>query len=333
MILCDYYLLFVEVALYNRHTSLERIFMARPRLDRTHEELVQDRATQLSKLSGNGKKTKIELLSMAEQDIKLNTLLTDLEISSQFEDTDEKMRAEELARKYFNDYTFEFISDKNTLKQLIFLEILNDRIQKSLNEFYKDAQSVPVQMMEGLHKNLVQITELKKMLGLTKADTANQGTDALSALELLKKKFKIWRTQNQGGRTLICPHCSKMVMLKIKTDAWEAMKHPWFIDRVLGNKPLFKLWEDGKITQQDVADVLYTSYDFPAWVRKKLEPNKTIKDVQSTTTNTAGDTTTTILPTLDPNTILIPSVFQVDDKMEQKLLDKQNKTLDKQSSV
>jgi len=39
-------------------------------------------------------------------------------------------------------------------------------------------------------------------------------------------------------------------MLKIRTEAWEAQKHPFFKDRILANKHLVKLYKDKKITKK-----------------------------------------------------------------------------------
>jgi len=289
---------------------------AKPVKQLSLEEDIQARYKNYKAMGAYKELTDIELRDLAEQKVKLSRLLRDLDIEEQFEDQDEKDYATELAGKYFSDYVFEFISDKNNLKELIFLEVLSKRIRRTLNEFYKDAQSVPPQMMEALHKNLVQIIELKKILGLTKEDKEATASEASLALDMLKKKFKAWRSQNQS-RSIICPHCSKMVMLKIKTEAWEATKHPYFIDRFLGNIPLFDLLKDGTLTRQQVAKVLDTSTDYIDWITTKLAPNKTIKDVQ--TVDTVSEPVDAVLindtqkdeSTPEQTEIIIPSVFKV----------------------
>lgn len=223
-------------------------------------------------------KTDLELTRIAEEKIRIDKLLEDLDVESQFEDKDEKKESITLAKKYLNDYTFEFVSDKNTLKQLIYLEIINIRLQKMLNEFYRDSQAVPTQMMEGLHKNVMQITTLKETLGLVK-ENKDEAQTGLSAVDLLKKKFKKWLSENSGSRTIICPECSKMLLLKIRTDAWEAQKHPYFIDRFLGNKKLFELVYKNILTKKQVADILETSEDYVGWIMTKLMPLNTIKKI------------------------------------------------------
>lgn len=237
------------------------------------EQDIQNRVKQYKNFPGYKGKNDVELTRIAEEKLRLDELVDDLDVEGQFEDKDEAKEARSLAKKYFTDYTFEFISDKNAIKQLIFLEVLNKRIQKMLNDFHRDSQAVPMQMLEGLHRNITQITTLKESLGLTKEGQEEGKSDALTALDTLKRKFKKWREENNGSRTIMCPECSKIVLLKMRTDMWEAQKHPYFIDRFLGNKQLFKLIEQGRLTRKEVADILETSQDYIDWIMKKLQPN------------------------------------------------------------
>ena len=192
-----------------------------------------------------------------------------MDITSKFDDKDERKAAVLLARKYLKDYSFEYASDKAVLKELIYLEVINIRLQGMLNSFYTDAQAVPQQMLDSLHKNVMQITALRETLGLVK-DGKEEAQTGLSTIDVLKKKFKKWREENQGSRTLVCPECSKMVMLKIRTEAWEACKHPFFRDRFLTNDHLIHMYQTGKITREDVAKVLGTSPDYVDWIISKI---------------------------------------------------------------
>jgi DNA-directed RNA polymerase subunit RPC12/RpoP len=82
--------------------------------------------------------------------------------------------------------------------------------------------------------------------------------------------MKKWREENQGSRSLQCPHCGKMVLLKIRTDIWESLKHPFFKDKILANTHLMEMYRIGKISKHDVAKVLGTSVDYVAWLVKKI---------------------------------------------------------------
>jgi len=212
-------------------------------------------------------------MAQTDEQIRIDTLLKDLDVVSQLEDKDERKEAVLMAKKYLKDYSFEYASDKSVLRQLIYLEIINIRIQNSLNEFYRDAKAVPQQMVDSLHKNTIQLTALRETLGLVK-DGKEEAQTGLSTIDVLKKKFKKWREENQGSRTLVCPECSKMVMLKIRTDKWEATTHPFFQDRFLTNKHLIEMYQSGKISKLDVSLVLGTSEDYVDWIISKIyQPN------------------------------------------------------------
>jgi hypothetical protein len=60
-----------------------------------------------------------------------------------------------------------------------------------------------------------------------------------------------------------------MIMLKIRMESWEAQKHPFFKDRLLGNEQLIRLYKLGKLTREDVAAILGTSADYADWLINK----------------------------------------------------------------
>lgn len=203
----------------------------------------------------------------ADNTITRNSTLK-LGVEGLFIDKEEIKLAKELEKKYLSEYNIETISDKNLLSNLIYLEVIHiAKLQKSANEFTVSNEALPWQFLDAIHKNINQIVEIKEKLGLAKKEEVTD--NALQSLELLKKKFKIWAENNQASRTLVCPHCSQMVMLKIRTDKWEAQKHPFFKDRLLGNEHLIRLYKQGKLTREDVASILGTSADYTDWLINK----------------------------------------------------------------
>lgn len=191
-----------------------------------------------------------------------------LGVEGLFTDKEEIKLAKELEKKYLSEYNIETISDKNLLSNLIYLEVIHiAKLQKSANEFTVSNDQLPWQLLDAIHKNITQILNIKEKLGLNKKEEISN--DAFQSLELLKKKFKVWAENNQASRTLVCPHCSQMIMLKIRTDKWEAQKHPYFRDRLLGNESLIRLYKQGKLTREDVASILGTSSDYTDWVVNK----------------------------------------------------------------
>jgi len=102
--------------------------------------------------------------------------------------------------------------------------------------------------------------------------------DPFNYIQKLKLKFKKWKEENQASRTAICPHCSKLILFNIRIDAWEAKKHPFFKDRLLANEHLWQLYKEGKITKDDIANILGCSSDYVIWLDKKISSNPTNKD-------------------------------------------------------
>lgn len=140
--------------------------------------------------------------------------------------------------------------------------------------------------------------EMKEKLGLT---SAKEQTDGYAALQTLKKKFETWRKENQVCRTMRCPYCSKEFLMKLRTEAWEVQKHPFFQDKIVGNKHLIVLYKEGKLTKNDLALVFETSPDYIEWLIERwkmplsaeeaaaLEGKKTIVTEETNTLPPAGD--------------------------------------------
>lgn len=184
----------------------------------------------------------------------------------------EKKRGQEAFDKYCKIYNITNYSDLQLLEELIYKELLQEKMKKNIARKEEIAKkenkdfNVPKYIVEAMNENLEQIFELKSKLGLFDNSDSNDG---FKYIQQLKEKFKIWRQENQD-RTFACPHCSKMILLYIKPDAWEAMKHPFFESKVLGNKKLWELYKQGKITKKEVAEVLGCSDMYIDWLEKKI---------------------------------------------------------------
>ena len=205
----------------------------------------------------------------------------DMAIDDRFIDNTEKKEARTLLRKYLREYTIESTAEKQELSDLIFLEILNKRLQKELNEINdsKKKKDTPVKLIEALHKNLTQIAEKKKILGLFKSQDSS-GQDPFSYIQLLKKKFKFWLESNQLSRHFICPHCAKEIWLKLRNDMWETLKHPFLKDRMVCNEELLALYLQERITKKNIARIFGTSEDYIDWVLGKMNPD-TVRDLKT----------------------------------------------------
>ena len=116
---------------------------------------------------------------------------------------EEKKVVENLLEKYLRDYSIETISDVNTLKEVIYYEVIQHRLQDKMNELAEN-KTIPIQLVNVMHENSDAIIRLKNSLGLFES----KEKDDKDVLNLLKKRFKVWLAENQGSRTLTCPHCN-----------------------------------------------------------------------------------------------------------------------------
>lgn len=243
------------------------------------DEIIQKEIERLSRLKQYQGLSEERMIEIATKNLEEND--PDLKMDDLFLDKAEKRSAKVLLEKYLGDYSVETISDKNTLKQLVYLEILNNRLQKVLNSLHQDNKSVPLQIVDSIHKNINEIGNLKDKLGLS-VGKGQDGSSIYSVLEMYKRKFKKWREENQASRFIPCKHCGKNSLLKIRTDSWESQKHPFFKDKLLFNEELVRLYIQGVITKENIAKIFETSKDYIDWlVDKAWKTNPKYQEIES----------------------------------------------------
>lgn len=196
-----------------------------------------------------------------------------VDINSLFLDKNDRKEAQQLLKKYLDDYMPETVSDINTLGSILFLEIINFRLQQQLNKDKESNEDVDIKTVETIHKNLNQILILKESLGLTGVKKSSNVKSLEQKIALMRKQFRVWCDQNQASREVGCPYCKQQFLLMIRTDSWEAKKHPYFRDRVLGSVPLVNLYFKNRITKKDVANILECSEDYVDWLIEKWKLN------------------------------------------------------------
>jgi len=182
-----------------------------------------------------------------------------------------------VGRKRFNDYVLVYphlnkLSLLQLLEELVFLETISERYKNKIarlskNKQVKDSNVVPSSLMKELGENTKQVLELKEKLGLF---DDKEKLDAYQDIENLKKKFEVYRKAHPLSFKTTCPFCSEIYFLKRKTENYEPHVSPFFENKILVNRPLFKLYHEGKISKKDIADVLGTSEDYIDWVEKNI---------------------------------------------------------------
>jgi len=175
--------------------------------------------------------------------------------------------------EYCTVYHITAYSDLQILEELIYRELLQDKMKENNAEKKAEEEAnskkdynIPTYLIEGMNDNLEQILILKEKLGLL---NNHEGDDGFKYIQQLEEKFKKWCQENQD-RSFACPHCSKMILLYMKQDYWETMKHPFFESKVLANKKLWELYKQNKITLKEISTVLGCSEKYIAWLEKKI---------------------------------------------------------------
>ena len=196
----------------------------------------------------------------------------------------QKKLGKKMFQAYQETYNIESASDLPLLEELIYRELRQIEIKEQISDFKKDAEeaekiqgikaknTVPNKFVNALDENLEQIIKLKETLGLFRD---NEQKGIYEHIKVLEKKFKIWRAENQASRQFICPHCSEMILLVMRTEAYDALKHPQFRDKYLYNQHVWDLFKEGKLTELDVAKILLgkqiNSTDYVEWLEKKID--------------------------------------------------------------
>ena len=260
---------------YNDTEGIEKTASGNIKLNYTPEELAKEKQEILIK---NETKKFKNLAKSGKRDDKIlrkevikRIALKELEVHKLFDDDKEIKLAKDLAQRYLTEFTPKTISDKNNLKSVIYLEVLQFRLQAVMNELTaQGATAIPLNLVDSIHKNLKEIAANKERLGLIGKEKEQKENDGFKTLQNVKEKFKIWMENNQGSRSLVCPSCGQMVMLKIRMDKWIPQKHPFFKDRFLANKKLMQLYLQKRLTKEEIAEVLNSSPDYIDWLIETL---------------------------------------------------------------
>ena len=189
----------------------------------------------------------------------------------------ERNIAEKKFNEYRKNYHIDKLSDLELLSEKVFREQLQERTKAKIGQLLKNKRvdstnAVPKHLLDSLDDNLEQLLKLDDKLGLFSQKKEN---DPFQYIETLKKKFKRWSNENPD-RYIACPHCSKSILLAIKPEHYNILKHPFYKNNVVFNEHTFKLLKEGKITKLDAAKIQLGSQtetaDYVDWVLQVVIP-------------------------------------------------------------
>jgi hypothetical protein len=214
---------------------------------------------RLSGLVGLKGKSEAYIQKLAEKNLFVRELVN----NGNFVDDNEKKEAKRLFDLYLKSNDFENTSDLQTLGNLVYNEILVQRIQRTINETKNKAGNYYVndKLVKSLHDTEHQILELKKILGLTK----EKKNDDLTALEEMEKQFELEIAFNKNEFTTDCKHCGKLLLLRRRCKDFESLKHPFFCGRFYYNARGMQLVKDGIWTPEQYAYVFHTTVLWVQW--------------------------------------------------------------------
>ena len=205
-----------------------------------------------------------ELKALVEKKIQEEELLTAFVGLGE----DEKQKAIQLYDQYVSEHSFESLAEKSTLINLVYLEILNDRIKMFIEQEGKDKKgAIPLRMTEQLVENTNQIMSLKEKLGMMKdADSEN----ALELINELKEKALAYYNEHAGETYVKCPECQSLFRLLMKVDGLEPAKATFFRGTTLYNQKLMELYHYKKVSLEEVADILGFNHKYVTFIYENI---------------------------------------------------------------
>jgi hypothetical protein len=189
---------------------------------------------------------------------------------------EEKKKAIKLYDQYISEHSFESLAEKSTLINLVYLEILNDRVKLFIEQEGNEKQgAIPIKMTEQLVANTNQVMELKEKLGMLKN---KEDESALDLINELRTKALAYYSEHAGCTVIKCPHCQQLFNLLMDITNLTPEKCSFFRGTMLYNLPLLNLYHLKKITKVEVSEVLgvhqnYVDFIYNNLYLKELENN------------------------------------------------------------
>jgi hypothetical protein len=183
-------------------------------------------------------------------------------------DETEQKKALQLYERYVSEHSFESLAEKSTLVNLVYLEILNDRIKLFIAQEMKDKDgAIPLRMNEQLTFNTTQIMQLKEKLGMLK----NKGDEnALDLKNELEEKALTYYNEHAGETYVKCPECQNLFRLLMKVDGLEPAKATFFRGTTLYNQKLMELYHYKKVTLDEVAEIMGVNNKYITFIYENI---------------------------------------------------------------
>lgn len=233
-------------------------------------EAIEKEAKRLSHLTQFSNKPKEELLSLAKESLEKKEILSSLTgcLSNELD------WAKGLLENYLTESSLSSYAEKDTLRQLIYLEVILERVKTYINKETEKANPVPpIQMLEQLQYLNKQIIEIKTELGLTQKE--DQKT-VLDEWNKLKNKALNYYKENAGCNVVKCPECKKLFMILKDMKSCVETKLPWFKKTLLYNRKLFELYDQKRLSLEEMAAIFGVSVDYITYIYETEFKNENV---------------------------------------------------------
>jgi len=219
---------------------------------------------QQTNLKQNKGKSSEEIIEIVDKKIQEEELLTAFVGLNDIE----KQKALGLYDQYISEHSFESLAEKSTLINLVYLEMLNDRVKMYIEQEGKEKNgAIPLRMTEQLVANTTQIMELKEKLGMMRdADSEN----ALDLINELKEKALTYYNEHAGETYVKCPECQNLFRLLMKIDGLEPAKATFFRGTTLYNAKLMELYHYKKVTLEEVAEIMGVHHKYITFIYENI---------------------------------------------------------------
>ncbi len=215
---------------------------------------------RISHLVQNKDKSEEELFPLA----KINMMVREFKSNPLFSDASEQDLAEEKFRAYLTNNEIESNSDIDTLKSLIFNEVLESRIQGEFNKLAEEKKYPTDKLIKSLVEVQNQKSSIKIKLGI---DKKADEVDELSAYQLLHKRVDNYINDHKDEFTIglgfECEKCNhqnwETFLLYKRVKDFKMIKHPYFAGRFLFNYEIMLDVKNKKISKEQATRYIMCS--------------------------------------------------------------------------
>jgi len=217
--------------------------------------------------------TEEELYKKVDEYLQKDELLGSLNFAI---NSEERKFAQSLLDRYLEESSLESAAEKDTLRQLIDLEILAERYKTILRkEYEKTNPAIPKDDVEQLRETEKQILELKDSLGLSKREQSN----TLEEWNLLYKKALTYYKENAGCNVAKCPYCKRLYLIMKDMRGHTTEKVTFFKKTILYNKEMYRWYEEQKVTREEMATAFGVAPEFIDLIYEDIYKNDKVQEI------------------------------------------------------